>query len=192
MFRRLFSVAVLMWLASTTTPQAHCDECLKASSEASVAQDPEKARPNNALLDEILVWLSTNFDLPAITDRPAIEFVPKPTLAMIRAEERAPSEAFTYDANANRQVVALYDSRMKTIFLPDDWTGTSTANQSVLVHEMVHHIQTVANLKFECPMAREKVAYFAQDKWLQRFGMSLEKEFEVDMFTIVISSACVY
>jgi hypothetical protein len=86
MFRRLFSVAVLMWLASTTTPQAHCDECLNTSSEASVAQDPEKARPNNALLDEILVWLSTNFDLPAITDRPAIEFVPKPTLAMIRAK----------------------------------------------------------------------------------------------------------
>ena len=189
MFRRFFSVAVLMWLASTSTSQAHCDECLRASTGAVVAQE---ARPNNALLDEILVWLSTNFDLPAITDRPAIEFVSKPTLAMIRAEERAPSEAFTYDANANRQVVALYDSQMKTIFLPDDWTGTSIASQSVLVHEMVHHIQTVANLKFECPMAREKVAYFAQDKWLQRFGMSLEKEFEVDMFTIVISSACVY
>jgi len=41
-------------------------------------------------------------------------------------------------------------------------------------------------------MQREKLAYLAQDKWLSRFGMSLEKEFEVDLFTVLISSACMY
>ena len=29
-------------------------------------------------------------------------------------------------------------------------------------------------------------------KWLAQFGLSLEKEFEVDMFTVVVSSACIY
>jgi len=50
----------------------------------------------------------------------------------------------------------------------------------------------MARIKYECPMAREKPAYLAQDKWLAQFGLSLEKEFEVDMLTVVVSSACVY
>ena len=57
---------------------------------------------------------------------------------------------------------------------------------------MVHHLQNLAGLKFECPMAREKVAYMAQDQWLKRFGKSLEAEFELDMFTVLLSSSCMY
>jgi len=88
--------------------------------------------------------------------------------------------------------ITIIPLAMKTIFLPDDWTGKSPANQSIMVHEMVHHLQNIAGLKFECPMAREKVAYMAQDKWLKRFGTSLESEFDLDMFTVLISSACMY
>ena len=96
------------------------------------------------------------------------------------------------DGPAPRHVVALYDIDLKTIFLPDDWNGKSPAGQSILVHEMVHHLQSLAGLKFECPMAREKIAYMAQDGWLRRFGTSLESEFELDMFTVLVSSACIY
>jgi hypothetical protein len=41
-------------------------------------------------------------------------------------------------------------------------------------------------------MEREKLAYLAQDPWLERFGSGLEKEFEIDKFTLLISSACFY
>jgi hypothetical protein len=41
-------------------------------------------------------------------------------------------------------------------------------------------------------MAREKLAYIAQNRWLEQFGKDLETEFQVDMFTILISSACMY
>ena len=115
---------------------------------------------------------------------------------MMTARDRAHFEGITQaeaiDQLAQRPVLALYDNTSKTIFLPDDWIGTSPVDQSVLVHDMVHHIQNLAGLKFECPMAREKSAYLAQDKWLGRSGMSLEREFDVDMFTVLISSACVY
>ena len=141
-------------------------------------------------------WLSSNFDLPAIEDHPNIKFASKTKLATMQAEDRAHWQGLTQDEGidqpAQRRVVALYDNKSRTIFLPDDWIGKSPADQSVLVHEMVHHLQNLANLKFECPMAREKLAYLAQDKWLGRFGTSLEKEFDVDMFTVLISSACMY
>jgi hypothetical protein len=55
---------------------------------------------------------------------------------------------------------------------------------------MVHHLQNRPDVKYECPAAREKLAYEAQSDWLGSFGLSLEKEFDVDMFTVVALSAC--
>ena len=134
--------------------------------------------------------------MPAIEDHPNIKFASKTKLATMQAEDRAHWQGLTQDEGIDqldqRRVVALYDNNSRTIFLPDDWIGKSPADQSVLVHEMIHHLQNLANLKFECPMAREKLAYLAQDKWLVRFDTSLENEFDVDMFAVVISSACMY
>nr|QIG99001.1 hypothetical protein G6P99_00385 [Bradyrhizobium sp. 6(2017)] len=145
------------------------------------------------MLDDIVSWLSSNFDLPAIKERPVVEFASKMELARLRATDRASSQRFMNDGQlTQREVVALYDNQTRTILLPDDWGGTSPADQSVLVHEMVHHLQNLGNLKFDCPQAREKLAYLAQDKWLRRFGKSLENEFDVDMFTVLISSACMH
>ena len=89
-----------------------------------------------------------------------------------------------------RDVVAVYNDKSRTIFLSDAWTGTTPAELSVLVHEMVHHLQNLAGLTYECPAAREKPAYLAQDQWLKLHGLDLETEFEIDKFTLVVSSAC--
>jgi hypothetical protein len=62
----------------------------------------------------------------------------------------------------------------------------------VLVHEMVHHMQSLGGIHYECLREREKLAYAAQDKFLQLFGRSLENEFEVNPFTILVRSTCVY
>ena len=190
MFRQFFlgaTVACLM-LAS--------EVCCHDGPDTLVAAPAGPARPSEALLDEIVAWLSSNFDVPASKERPAIEFVPKIDLAAMRVRDGALSRHVTQgvatDLADPHRVVAVYNSDLKTIFLSDDWRGKSPADQSVLVHEMVHHLQIMAEQKFECPMAREKLAYLAQDKWLARFDMSLETEFEVDMFTIMVSSACIF
>ena len=93
-------------------------------------------------------------------------------------------------AEKERNIVAVYDTLSRTVYLPENWRGESPADQSILVHELVHHLQNIAGTKFECPAAREKAAYLAQDKWLSRFGKTLENEFDVDMFTVVVMSAC--
>ena len=159
---------------------------------------PDATRPTQTLLTEIVNWLSANFDLPAIQDHPSVEFVSPAKLASMRNEDRGSlpdrtRETGVYapvEAAHQREVVALYAGTTKTIFLSNSWTGTAPAEQSVLVHEMVHHLQNLGKLKFECPMAREKLAYMAQDQWLKRFGKDLETEFEVDMFTVLVSSSC--
>ena len=165
-----------------------------------IQSHPDATRPTQALLTEIVTWLSANFDLPAIQDHPSVQFVSPAKLASMRHEDKdflpdRARETAAYEpveTARQREVVALYDDTTRTIFLSNRWTGTTPVDQSVLVHEMVHHLQNLGKLKFECPMAREKLAYMAQDRWLKRFEKDLETEFDVDMFTILISSACMY
>jgi len=197
MFKQFVLVAVVASLTLTTSPRVHCEYALERSASTgsrSVLLHSDAVQPPEELLNDIVAWLSSNFDLPAIKDRPAIEFISRMELAKLRARDLASSQSFIGNDGqvAQREVVALYDNNTSTILLPDDWGGASPTDQSVLVHEMVHHLQNLGKLKFECPRAREKTAYLAQAKWLERFGLSLEKEFDVDMFTVLISSACMY
>ena len=159
---------------------------------------PGPTRATQALLTEIVSWLSTNFDLPWTHDHPRVELVPAMKLASMRYKGVLPDrwrEDSIYDpavqAVHHREVLALYNDTTKTIFLSEAWAGTTPAELSILVHEMVHHLQNLAKLKYECPAAREKLAYQAQDQWLKRIGQDLEKEFEIDMLTLLVTSGCI-
>jgi hypothetical protein len=55
---------------------------------------------------------------------------------------------------------------------------------------MVHHFQHVLGLKFECPQEREVLAYLAQDRWLGLFGHSLEDDFDLDPFSLLVKTKC--
>ncbi len=92
--------------------------------------------------------------------------------------------------DAQRDTLAVYDEATRTIYLPEGWRGASPAEVSVLVHEMVHHLQSLARVKFECPQEREKIAYMAQDRWLGLSGRSLEREFGIDPFTRLVRTGC--
>jgi uncharacterized protein DUF6647 len=152
----------------------------------------------DALLTTIALWLSVNFGLPATPHHPRIEFVPAMEIVYMRygaftPEARRDISSRYLSANASgkgREVVALYDHDKQTIFLPQGWTGGTAAELSILVHELVHHLQTSSGQTFECPAAREKQAYAAQEQWLGLFGKNLLGEFEIDKFTLKISTEC--
>ena len=146
------------------------------------------------LLTVLATWLSLNAGLPAIQNHPQIEMVQPVRMAAIRyrglASDRAPVTASDSDAPlAVSNIVALYDDARKTIYLPYGWRG-SPAELSVLVHELVHHIQNEAGMKFACAGEREKLAYDAQAKWLAMFGMTLQEEFDIDPFTLLVRTNC--
>jgi hypothetical protein len=146
-----------------------------------------------AVLTAITTWLAENFDLPA-GDHPRIELASPARITAFRyrgfAQPQTAAGADRAMLDSGREIVAVYDDASRTIYLPEGWSGTTPAELSVLVHEMVHHLQNGANLKYECPQAREKVAYTAQERWLGRFGHSLESEFELDPFTLLVRTRC--
>lgn len=140
--------------------------------------------PHDALhlLDTIALWLSVNFDLPLPTKNPDLMSVPPADLVVMR---------YGSDSTARAgDVIAVYDEG--TIFLSRGWTGQSPAELSILVHEMVHHLQASADMRFACPGEREVLAYRAQDAWLGMFGESLESAFGIDQGTILVGTACIH
>jgi hypothetical protein len=183
--RKFFLILSLFIALLTTTERV-----------AAVEAEADKSSPLASLLREILLWLPANFALPSGASAPQIRFLSKEQLAAIRYDREAKGsqqESPVASSSGNeRDVLALYDDRSETIFLASGWTGATAAEQSILVHEMVHHLQKVSGQRFDCPMAREKLAYEAQDRWLGRSGSGIEREFDLDKFTLLITSACFY
>ena len=152
----------------------------------------------DALLTAIVIWLSANYDLPETFTPPRIERVPSIEMASLRykgllsSHQREVSVIQTQEASIEkmRGIVAFYNDQTKTIYISDTWAGRTAAELSVLVHEMVHHLQYVAGTRYECPAEREKLAYEAQEKWLGLFGLNLESEFEINGLALLISTSC--
>jgi hypothetical protein len=140
------------------------------------------------LLHQVQAWLAAEFGLPAIDGVPDISIVSLRKIAGLRYRDVSSDRWSSHPS----EVLAVYDDEARTIYLPDGWTGRTAAELSVLVHETVHHLQNVGRLKFACPEEREKMAFEAQERWLQLFGSSLEADFELDPFTILARTNCLY
>jgi hypothetical protein len=147
------------------------------------------------LLTAMVTWLSVNLGMPAIYDHPRIELVSPEAMHAVRyGGADRPARSALQAARPDRlpEVEALYDDATRTIYLNKRWTGRTPAELSVLVHEMVHHLQSVAGLKYECPAAREKPAYAAQKQWLALFGRDLVEEFKLDPMTLLVRTNCMH
>ena len=160
---------------------------------------PKILRPSRALLDMIASWLRANFDLPAQGEPPHIALLPPAKLVALRYSRFTVQGERSLDGarpNASSSdtpgIYALYDDKRRTIYLREDWQGHSFTEVSVLVHEMVHHLQNLADMKFACLEERERLAYEAQGKWLAIFGKDLGEEFGIDLFTVIAKGLCTH
>jgi len=149
-----------------------------------------------ALLVHIDEWLASNFELPRSAEYPKVGHAEASKIVALRYNGLAVASSDVTGsiprAALEQTTVAVYVDAEKTIYLPEEWSGRSPAELSVLVHEMVHHMQNLSGVRYECPQQREKLAYAAQDKFLQLFGRDLEGEFEVNPFTVLVRSTCAY
>ena len=155
---------------------------------------PRGSYPDHTLLSAIVTWLADNFDLPRNYDFPAIKRESASRImALHYSGSLSDGPQFLRGAPAGlRPVIATYDSLANTVYLPEDWDGRTPAELSILVHEMVHHLQRLGRRKFECAEASETLAFDAQDKWLGLFGSDLATEFQIDGFTRLVAALCLH
>jgi hypothetical protein len=150
------------------------------------------------LLTTIVLWLSINFQLPANYDHPEVRFAtPHEITQMYHGKFSVEAiQSSVEDDGTNAvdplTVVAVYNRKTHTVYLPTGWTGQTPGESSAMVHEMVHHLLTLSGAKFACPAEEEKLAYEAQEEWLRLMGRSLKSEFDLDPFTVKALTSCIY
>lgn len=149
----------------------------------------------DVLLTAIVLWLSANFGLPAGNDHPRVQFASDAKLDAMRYKgllSHQPNPSRGSGRTGKPEMMSLYHAADKTIYLRQGWTGKTPAELSILVHEMVHHLQYLDGQKFACPAEQEKVAYQAQERWLNMFKRSLRSEFGIDDLTLKLMTQCLY
>jgi hypothetical protein len=52
--------------------------------------------------------------------------------------------------------------------------------------------RTLAALKYHVRKEREALAYRAQERWLGLFGRSLAQDFQIDGFSLLVKTRCMY
>lgn len=146
------------------------------------------------MLAWIATWLSATLSLPQIYEYPQVKFVSQEEIYAASLSRKSDDLAVqaTPVAPARSRIEALYDDKSRTIYLDRHWTGLTPSEISVLVHEMVHHVQNLEGLRYECAEAREELAYVAQNLYLTTYGLSLAKAFRLDPVTLLVRTKCMH
>jgi hypothetical protein len=145
--------------------------------------------PLGLLVAAVAGWVAAERGAPIPTVLPSVVFAAGPRLAEIR---RAANGIGVPAQEAGIETLALYDFRANTIVLPRGWNGDTPAQVSILVHEMVHHFQSLEGERFACPAAREKAAFDTQADWLARFGTDLDRAFGINPLFVLVATSCVF
>ena len=130
------------------------------------------------LVMSLMLWISTTTGWP-ISEPPTITYIESGQEMFMMSQEcdTKPNQPIceTYDGEATN-ILALYNHQTKTIFLNKDFWWASTRDQSILLHELVHHMQYSTDYEFydkQCKGDIEKEAYDLQEVWLKKRGRTL-------------------
>jgi hypothetical protein len=112
-----------------------------------------------------MVWISGVVDLAPPETAPTIRFEsPEAIHAVVHPD---------VEFQAGRLGLAYYDAVVHEVVLPTQWDLRNPFHLSMLVHELVHHMQDASEAAYPCPAAKEREAYDAQQAWLLSQGLNL-------------------
>jgi hypothetical protein len=151
------------------------------------AQSPEDACTARATIEPgivtgLIAWIVAKTGWTAI-EPPSICSVSHQQLLKIYAGDE--------NASNDLQIHALYSIRTHNVYLVENWNPTDLHDRAALLHELVHYLQQLNNVKARCLAATEPQAYHLQIEWLREQGIEDPYKFlDIDEFTIGLLSQC--
>ena len=148
------------------------------------------------LLLSLMIWISviTGFTVPEIPH------IKKVTLSELRYitfgcdHIQEINKAVCTTKNPDELTLALYMPEKETILLYNGWDKDKKADQSILLHELVHHMQYAndydKDMAFCGSPALEAQAYELQTKWLEKYGMTLQKDLGIGPLFVHLLTQC--
>jgi len=91
-----------------------------------------------------------------------------------------------------KSVVAVYNHDSKVIHLPIYFDLKKLSHQSILLHELVHHIQYANeyNKKVQCMEELEAQAYTLQEKWLKENNTEMPDDLKIGPIMRSLVTTC--
>jgi hypothetical protein len=136
------------------------------------------------IITSLMLWIAAATGWP-IPDHPNITYIEDEHQFFMMSQEcdTKPNQPIceTYDGSATN-ILALYNHLTKTIYLNKEFWWASVRDQSILLHELVHHMQYSRDSEFysnQCKGDIEKEAYDLQEKWLEKRGRTLYDTIEL-------------
>ncbi len=144
-----------------------------------------------ALLISLILWINQNstLDYDPTAGLPRVVKTSPETLVSTLFNDNIPKHLSAKDLNkVKADVVAIYHSDRKIVYLRDNVDTGSEFGKAALVHELVHFVQyqTGENERVRCTAELERDAYDIQRIYMKQHG--LEPEF--DEFTVIMRSMC--
>ncbi len=111
------------------------------------------------ILTALMIWLGANTPFSTDFDLPNVVFLPQEQM-----------EQMFYGDNEYEpdQLHGMYNKDLDTIYLADDWDRRDAWDMGVLVHEMVHYLQDMNGMTFNCSQEMEKMAWPIQQFYLKK------------------------
>ena len=98
---------------------------------------------------------------------------------------------FTAEDPTGFLIEAFYSEKDHTIFLPDSWHSNALRDRSILLHELVHHLQYLNHVKVTCESEYEFQAFKLQAAWLSEQGVEYPLDLMgVDLRYVLMLSHC--
>ncbi len=144
-----------------------------------------------SVLVGLMLWISQNsaLDLGVEHDLPDLQQVDAEELVDVLFRQGTPATINGRQREMIKaQIVAIYRSDHRTIYVRDELDLDSIYGRSALVHELVHFAQNELELdqRAPCSNALEWDAYRLQGEYLRQHG--LKPDF--DLFTVALRSQC--
>ena len=132
----------------------------------------------------LMLWISTTTGW-AIPEPPTITYIESgQEMFMISNDCYNKPDQFicsTYNPETTK-ILGLYNNETRTVILNKDFWRASVKDQSILLHELIHHMQYSNNwdqYRKKCKGDIEKEAYDLQEKWLEQRGLTLGKTIDL-------------
>ena len=153
------------------------------------------------LIMALMIWISAQTGF-AVPPAPNIENNTKIELRdimqdcdNIKTEDPKRFEEVCVDTDDDTiNVVALYNYITKTIHLPNYFDRNNSSHKSILLHELVHHLQYFndEHKTVGCLELLEAQAYDLQEMWLKEHNVILEEDLEIGPFLRSWLTTCQY
>ena len=86
---------------------------------------------------------------------------------------------------------ALYAPKTHIVYLSENWNPNDLRDRSLLLHELIHHLQALNNVEAPCLAKNELQAFELQRAWLYEQGIQDPYKFlDTDELTIKLFAQC--